>query len=364
MDENISIKRSFGEIRDDFSNRVIDWHTRNGRHDLPWQGAGDPYPVWVSEVMLQQTRVDTVIPYFHRFMACFPSIRALADASDDEVMRLWSGLGYYARARNLKRAAERIRDRHGGLFPQGFDDVVALPGIGRSTAGAILSLALGQVQPILDGNVKRVLARCFAVEGWPGSGATLRRLWQLAEGLTPAAKTGVYNQAMMDLGAMLCTRGDSPACGACPVADYCEALRSGRQADYPAPKPRRTLPVQERRLLMLIDGKGALLLERRPPSGIWGGLWSLPECDMAGDVGGWIESRFDARALSIEAMPARRHTFSHFHLDYVPVLCRVEAAARRVMDGKGRVWYNIGQDEIGGLASPVARLIEEYLGGE
>jgi A/G-specific adenine glycosylase len=343
--------------------RLLVWFAKNGRKNLPWQGGRDPYPVWISEVMLQQTRVETVIPFFRQFMARFPDLLALANSSEDEVLGLWSGLGYYARARNLKRAAEQIRDCHAGLFPQRFEEVVALPGIGRSTAGAILSLALGQRHPILDGNVKRVLARCFLVDGWPGSSATARQLWQLSERLTPRERVGDYNQAMMDLGATLCIRG-KPACQHCPLACICLAMKEGSQSDYPRPKPRRDMPVRRSRLVMLINEAGELLLERRPPTGIWGGLWSLPECEPEADLAGWIGQRFGLELEAAEDKQERRHTFSHFHLDYTPVLCRVRPMAGQVMDGQGRVWYNSGQDEIGGLASPVARLIAEYTGGK
>lgn len=238
-----------------FAARLLRWYDRHGRKDLPWQRARTPYTVWVSEVMLQQTQVATVIPYFERFMARFPDVRTLADAPLDAVLAHWSGLGYYSRARNLHRAAQQIRDRHGGVFPEDMDAIAALPGIGRSTAGAILAQALGQRHAILDGNVKRVLTRHRAIAGWPGQSAVERRLWEIAEAETPHARVADYTQAIMDLGAMVCTRA-RPRCGACPVADDCAARAAGTVSRYPAPKPRKTLPVRQTRMLLVTNGEG------------------------------------------------------------------------------------------------------------
>jgi len=344
--------------RDHFSQRILDWFDAHGRKDLPWQQQPTPYRVWVSEIMLQQTRVSTVIPYFQRFMASFPDVLAVADAPEDEVLHHWSGLGYYARARNLHRAAREIRRRYAGEFPRDLAQVQALPGIGRSTAGAILSLALGQRHPILDGNVKRVLARCYAVDGWPGQGSVLQHLWELAERHTPRHRVAAYNQAMMDLGATLCTR-TRPVCHSCPVEDLCRARALGEPTGYPTPKPARSLPVRCTRMLVIRNPAGRLLLEQRPPSGIWGGLWSLPECPAEADVEAWCADRFGLHARVLGHWPGRRHTFSHFHLDMLPVEILAQKEELSVLESDRRVWYNLAHPDRRGLAAPVARLIAE-----
>jgi len=245
----------------DFSARVLAWYARHGRRDLPWQDNPTPYRVWVSEIMLQQTQVNTVIPYYWRFMQRFSDVAALAGADIDQVLHQWTGLGYYARARNLHAAAVMVRDRWSGRFPETFDEVLSLPGVGRSTAGAILALACRQRHAILDGNVKRVLARFHAVEGWPGKASVLRRLWELAEQHTPEGQVAEYTQAMMDLGATLCTRG-TPECGRCPLSDDCQARQTDRQRDLPSPRPRKALPVRRARLLLLYNDRHEVLLER------------------------------------------------------------------------------------------------------
>ncbi|MGH8399678.1 MAG: A/G-specific adenine glycosylase, partial [Gammaproteobacteria bacterium] len=298
--------------KDSFPARVLRWAEQHGRNQLPWQQQPTPYRVWVSEIMLQQTQVATVIPYYQRFMARFPELRSLADAPLDDVLHLWSGLGYYARARNLQRAAQRIRDEHEGKFPTEFEAVAALPGIGRSTAGAILALACDQRHPILDGNVRRVLARFHAVEGWPGEKSVEQQLWQLAEMHTPQREVAAYTQAIMDLGATLCTR-TRPDCARCPVAEDCRAHQSHRETDFPAARPRKTLPVRRIRMLLLMQD-GRLLLQRRPPSGIWGGLWGFPELAPEQDIEAWCQQRFGAAPSAQHQLPLLRHTFSHFHL--------------------------------------------------
>ena len=340
-----------------FAQRLINWHRRHGRHDLPWQADPDPYRVWVSEIMLQQTQVATVIPYYQRFMARFPTVTALADAHEDEVLAHWAGLGYYARARNLHRAARLVRDIHGGRFPTTLEAVMDLPGIGRSTAGAILSLACGQRHPILDGNVKRVLARYHAVEGWPGQRQVLDRLWRLAEQHTPRKRVAVYTQAIMDLGATVCTRG-SPACGACPVAPGCQAHAQGRTGELPAPRPRRALPERETCLLVLERANGDVLLEKRPPAGIWGGLWSLPECDHPDQAGRLARERYGLRATAAEPLPELRHSFTHFHLRIRPLRLRVEEPHDLCLDSPACLWYNCASPSRHGLAAPVRRLLE------
>lgn len=343
-----------------FSKALLRWHARHGRHDLPWQQQRTPYRVWVSEIMLQQTQVSTVIPYFERFMQRFPDIHALAGASIDEVLHLWTGLGYYARARNLHRAAGIIASAQGGVFPSQLDQLMALPGIGRSTAGAILSLACGQAQPILDGNVKRVLARCHAIRGWPGQREVEQQLWQLAERYTPTQHNSDYTQAIMDLGATLCMRS-KPACDACPLQRDCQAYKEQCVESCPGKKPKKALPIRETAMLMLRDG-ARVLLQQRPPSGIWGGLWSFPETAVASDERELRQWCRDALQLEIDT-PTRwsviRHTFSHFHLDITPL----EASVRNnltesVMESVNTVWYNTCQPDARGLAAPVKRLLD------
>ncbi len=341
-----------------FASSVIDWFEFNGRKDLPWQQQPTPYRVWVSEIMLQQTQVVTVILYFERFMASFPDLGKLADASLDNVLHHWSGLGYYARARNLHRAAIQIRDQYEGQFPRDFEQIVDLPGIGRSTAGAILSLALGEHQPILDGNVKRVLARCFAVEGWPGKLAVQKRLWGLSETLTPQKEVQKYNQAMMDLGAGVCTRS-RPDCDLCPLAHLCQAKLEGKQSDYPGSKPRKKSPVKSTYMLLIHNGKKEILLEQRPPVGIWGGLWGLPECADKAAADDWCRQRLGRSVSESEDWPVRRHTFSHFHLDITPLVIRLNNSVNCVMDRDLIVWYNTVNPDARGLAAPVSRLIDE-----
>lgn len=342
----------------DFAARLLAWFDRHGRKDLPWQRDPTPYRVWISEIMLQQTQVVRVIPYFERFMARFPDLAALALAPQDEVLQQWSGLGYYARARNLQQAAQQVLERHAGRFPQDLEQVQALPGVGRSTAGAILSLACGQRHPILDGNVKRVLARAFTVPGWPGLSAVQRRLWELAEALTPQHAVAPYNQALMDLGAGVCTP-NQPRCDLCPLASLCLAYQQGTQASYPAPRPRRSRPVRTTHLLLVRAPNGELLLERRPPTGIWGGLWSLPECGDAAAIASWCQDRLGLQPLSCEFHPVRRHTFSHFHLDYTPVLIRVPGPQDQIAEAERAYWHHPAHPPPGGLAAPVAQLIDE-----
>ena len=258
------------ESVDSFAARVLDWFDQHGRKDLPWQQNPTPYRVWVSEIMLQQTQVQTVIPYYQRFMQSFPTLETLADAPVDQVLHHWSGLGYYARARNLHKAAQQLHQHNADEFPQTLDELIALPGIGRSTAGAILSLACGQPQAILDGNVKRVLARYFAVEGWPGKTAVLKELWELSEAVTPDQRTAAFNQAMMDMGATLCRRG-KPECSRCPLFEDCIACASDRVTDFPAARPRRDVPVRKVQMLLLVGADDRVYLQRRTASGIWGG---------------------------------------------------------------------------------------------
>jgi A/G-specific adenine glycosylase len=341
-----------------FSDLLLQWWDQHGRKDLPWQRQATPYRVWVSEIMLQQTQVTTVIPYFQRFMTHFPTIESLAAATADEVLHHWSGLGYYARARNLHKAAHIIIEQHHGEFPLEIDNVMALPGIGRSTAGAILALAAGQFHSILDGNVKRVLTRLHAIEGWPGNKEVEGRLWRLAQDQTPHRRTAHYTQAIMDLGATLCTR-TRPACERCPAQSQCLAYTQQRVADFPTPKPRVTLPVRRTQLLLVRDAAATVLLTKRPPSGIWGGLWSLPECTINADITDWCRRRLGFNVQEEARWPVLRHTFSHFHLDIHPVLVRVGARAAAVMDDAESVWYNPQKPQRLGLAAPIRRLLNQ-----
>lgn len=341
-----------------FAQKVVAWYENRGRKHLPWQQAITPYKVWVSEIMLQQTQVTTVIPYFERFMLRFPNVAALANAPANEVMHHWSGLGYYARARNLHKAAQVIRDHYQGDFPTEIVQVEALPGIGRSTAGAVLSLACQQSHPILDGNVKRVLARCFAIEGWPGKASVLSQLWQLSEQLTPDEQVRAYNQAMMDLGATICTRS-KPLCLHCPLTEQCVALKQGNVEAYPGKKPKKALPVKQTKMLICRNAKGELLLQHRPPSGIWGGLWSFPELPIDEDPLAWGKAHFACELLPLSSLPWRRHTFSHFHLDIQPQELLLKEPGWQVLDGDEWVWYNPQQPDQRGLAAPVSRLLQE-----
>ncbi len=340
-----------------FATRLLDWFDAHGRHDLPWQHPRTAYRVWVSEIMLQQTRVETVIPYFLSFMDRFPDVRALAMAPADEVLHLWAGLGYYARARNLQQAARLLVERHGGELPAEPAALQALPGIGRSTAAAILAQAFGQAEAILDGNVRRVLARHAGVDGWPGSPGVQRRLWSLAEARVPGFRMADYTQAIMDLGATVCTRG-RPDCGRCPVAADCVALAQDRVAELPTPRPGRALPVRTRWAGLLRSPEG-VFLERRPASGIWGGLYSLPERDDAMELRDWILSRWPA-AQPIK-LPVDRigHVFSHYRLDLRILPFRLPPGACGIMDGEQAIWYNSRLPVRVGLPAPIERFLRE-----
>ncbi|WP_111414494.1 A/G-specific adenine glycosylase [Billgrantia lactosivorans] len=336
-----------------FQRRLLGWFDREGRHDLPWQRKRTPYRVWVSEIMLQQTQVTTVIPYFERFMARFPGLAELAAATQDEVLHLWTGLGYYARGRNLHKAARRVMHEHAGELPvESHEALAALPGIGRSTAGAIIAQSTGRRAVILDGNVKRSLARLHAVEGWPGRPAVERRLWELAEHYTPGQRVADYTQAMMDLGATLCRRG-TPECGRCPFADVCVAHARGEPRRFPESKPRKALPTRTTQMLVLRDAGGRVLLEQRPASGLWGGLWSLPQFDDREALRGWL----GAHAPRAELEPAWatfHHTFSHFRLEITPQPARIDGLDSV---GEGRCWYDPGNPGRIGLAAPVKSLL-------
>lgn len=339
-----------------FARLVLDWFDNHGRRDLPWQLETSPYRVWVSEIMLQQTQVQTVIPYFERFMQSFPDVAALANAAQDDVLQHWSGLGYYARARNLHRAAVKVRDDYGGVFPDTLEVVMRLPGIGRSTAGAILSLAFDQRHPILDGNVKRVLARHDAVAGWPGTTVVAKQLWEVAERNTPQENVAAYTQAIMDLGATLCKRG-KPACEDCPVSADCIARARGTVSEFPGRKPKKEKPLRATTMIVARHD-GHVYLERRPEAGIWGGLWSLPEVER-GAVEDWCVDRFDRTVAETDAWEPLRHSFSHYDLDIQPIAVRIDAPLSKVADGDDAKWHRPGDKLPGGIAAPVSKLLEK-----
>ncbi len=344
-----------------FSEKLLSWYDRHGRKDLPWQKERSAYRVWVSEIMLQQTQVATVIPYYTNFMQRFPDVAALANAELDDVLQHWSGLGYYARARNLHKAAQQIRDQHAGQFPTDYEAVLALPGIGRSTAGAILAQAHGQRHPILDGNVKRVLTRYFTVAGWPGEAAVAGKLWAHADALTPQTRVADYTQAIMDLGAIICTR-TKPVCNLCPVSETCSAHRENSVARFPTERPKKQTPVRKIQMLILLNDREEFLLERRPPVGIWGGLLGFPEIPIAENPADWAEQHI-GDIVVYETWAVMRHTFSHFHLDITPVIAVLINTRPQVMDESRWLWYN-SSSTVGGLAAPVKKLMQHYQAGE
>ena len=354
-------------MKKNFSTQVLAWFAQHGRKDLPWQKNKDPYLIWISEIMLQQTRVETVISYYERFIKRFPTIKKLASASQDEVLHYWTGLGYYARARNLHKAAQIICNNHAGKFPQSFDEVLALPGIGRSTAAAILALSFDQSHAILDGNVKRVLARYFAVDGWPGERKVELQLWEYAESLLPNNKTrqnscqdiANYTQAMMDLGATLCTRSN-PSCLLCPVQTGCMASQQQRQHELPTAKPSRKLPTREVIVALLQDKHGAVWLEKRPPAGIWGGLYCFPEFENELAMNKWLQQKVKIEQLQSLQLPTIVHTFSHFRLHMQAKLISLGNRPNGVMEDDLGLWYKSGTQEVG-LATPVKQTLEEVL---
>lgn len=334
--------------------KILNWHKKHGRKDLPWQKNVTPYRVWVSEIMLQQTQVVTVISYFERFMTRFPTIRSLAAAPQDDVLHLWTGLGYYARARNLHRSAKTIVNNYNGVFPNEIKQLEELPGIGKSTAGAVLSLGMNKRAVILDGNVKRVLIRTHAIRSDPAESKTLKKLWQLAGDYTPRTQFAVYNQAMMDLGAMICIRSN-PLCSDCPLQKHCDAKLKNLTAALPKKKQKKTLPVRKAHLLIFQNDDGKVLLEKRNSIGIWGGLWSFPQCGLKED---WraIAAEYGLLIINHKTLSAFRHTFSHFHLDITPVLIKVRKSLR-CAENERLYWQNPKEPCRKGLPQPVKRLL-------
>ncbi len=336
------------------SQLLLNWHAEHGRHDLPWQNTQDAYRIWVSEIMLQQTQVATVIPYYQRFMSSFPTIIDLASADNDDVMHHWTGLGYYARARNLHKTAKVVAEQYNGVFPTDFDEVLALPGIGKSTAGAILAFSTSQRHPILDGNVKRVLARFYEVEGWYGKKEVEKKLWELADANTPKKDVATYTQAIMDFGATLCSRS-KPSCQACPLQANCAAFKNDRVKELPHGKPKTNKPTKQTFMLLIKNANDEFLLQQNPPSGIWGGLWCPAQVEIlkpSHNLGG-------LNVETLETLPIFKHTFSHYHLEITPVLCRVIDANPAVAESN-QVWYKSQSDKALGLAAPVKKLMELY----
>jgi A/G-specific adenine glycosylase len=340
--------------RTGFARRLVAWQRTHGRHDLPWQGSRDPYRIWVSEIMLQQTQVSSVIPYFQRFMSRFPDVAVLAAADEDDVLGHWSGLGYYARARNLHRAARLIADVHGGAFPREAARIAELPGVGRSTAAAVAAFAFGERGAILDGNVKRVLARWLGVRGWPGDPSVQASLWREAENLLPPTDIEAYSQGLMDLGSQVCTRS-KPACDACPVKADCRALRDGLTGVLPEPRPRKPLPQRETGLLILARA-GEVMLEKRPPTGIWGGLWSFPELTLDEDPSTASDLRYGARIDTPRPLPAVEHGFTHFRLTLRPWHAQVVALSLRANE-PGLVWLSLADAAAAAVPAPIRKLL-------
>ena len=344
-----------------FQNAVLDWFDQYGRTHLPWQQSINPYRVWISEIMLQQTQVSTVIPYFERFMLSYPTVETLAAAPLDEVLHHWTGLGYYARARNLHKTAQLVSSKLNGQFPDNVTQLIELPGIGRSTAGAISSIAFKNQATILDGNVKRVLARFSATDGWPGKSAVVEKLWLIAETYTPFKRIADYTQAMMDLGATVCTRS-SPNCNQCPLEKDCKANQQGNQQDYPGKKPKKKLPIKTSCFLMIQNNRGELLLEQNPPTGLWGGLWVFPQCESTDQ----LEETYLKLGIQTETqqtLEVKRHTFSHFHLDYQPVqivIGNTINAAKQIAEGSNQVWYNPQNPLSLGMPAPIKALLQKH----
>ena len=337
-----------------FANKVVRWQKKHGRHDLPWQGTRDAYRIWLSEIMLQQTQVTTVIPYFQRFLARFPDVRSLAAAAEDDVLTLWSGLGYYSRARNLHRAAQIIATGQDARVPEDFAGLLALPGIGRSTAAAISVFAFGARHAILDGNVKRLFARCFGIAGYPGDAKVAAVLWRETERQLPSRDIESYTQGLMDLGATVCTRG-KPRCDRCPVAPDCIALKADAIKKFPAPRPRKALPQRQTQMLVLLHAR-QVLLEKRAPTGIWGGMWSLPEAAVDADLVALCAERYGARVAAPVPMPALAHGFTHFKLDIAPQRLMVSQVALRAA-APGVAWLSL-EDALGAaIPAPVKRIL-------
>ena len=345
-------------IPGDFATRLISWQRQHGRHDLPWQASRNPYHVWLSEIMLQQTQVVTVIAYYLRFLELFPTLPDLAAASQDQVLAAWSGLGYYSRARNLHQAAQQIMTKHGGKFPQNVQQVAELPGIGPSTAAAICAFSFGQRHAILDGNVKRVLCRFFGIDGFPGQKAVENQLWQIARQLAPLQDIEAYTQAQMDLGATVCTRG-KPQCQICPLQEDCVARQQGRTATLPTPRPKKAIPERETVMLLISDGQ-RLLLQKRPTTGIWGGMWSFPEIDSTLAAETWCLTHLGIAAEALPPLAEFVHVFTHFRLTITPLPMRV--AAHPAANESGYLWLTPAEADAAGIPASVRKILASVRG--
>jgi len=346
-----------------FSDKLLQWFDQHGRKDLPWQSNKTPYRVWVSEIMLQQTQVSSVIEYYQRFMKSFPNLKVLAHAHEDKVLEHWAGLGYYARARNLHKTAKIIQQEHHGVFPSTLEDITSLPGIGRSTAGAILSIAFKKPACILDGNVKRVLCRYEAINSWSGESKTEKKLWLLAEQLTPDKRNGDYTQAIMDLGATLCTRS-KPQCKHCPLQTNCQANKLNLQSSLPVAKPKKDIPQKQTWITLIESIDNQILLEKRPPSGIWGSLYSLPEfnpdIDLS-DIPNYCQQQFGGKFEQIETHNSIHHTFSHFKLELKPIKLLSVQPQTKIQDNERFIWFNKTQLHTLGMPAPISRYIKNFL---
>lgn len=337
----------------EFSDRLIEWQAIHGRHGLPWQNTRDPYAIWVSEIMLQQTQVTAVIGYYAKFMSRFPTIQRLADAEQEIVLQYWSGLGYYSRARNLHRAAQMIMQDFSGVFPQDFTTIQTLPGIGRSTAAAIVSFAFNQIQTILDGNVKRVLARHFLIEGWPGTPSIAKQMWLLAESLLPKSQMVAYTQGLMDLGATICTRS-KPKCESCPLQATCQAYSSQKTHLVPTPKPKKVIPHKETTMLIIKLGRD-ILLEKRPQTGIWAGLWSFPEISITAIASEIVHEKFNLIVEPEEPLPIVQHVFTHYKLAITPQPLQVISQNSAIP--AGFIWLSIDEAIGAALPTPVRNIL-------
>ena len=343
-----------------FADQLLAWFDEHGRKNLPWQQSKTPYKVWISEIMLQQTQVATVIPYFERFMARFPTVQSLAAAPLDEVLGLWTGLGYYARARNMHKAAQQIVEEFNAELPNSVGELITLPGIGESTAGAIVTLGHSGIATILDGNVKRVLARHREIEGWYGQSAVMKKLWQAARAFTPETRTPDYTQAIMDLGALICTQS-APHCDVCPVSEDCLAWLNNRTADLPSKKPRKKIPTRTKLFLQCIDPEHRICLIKRPENGIWGGLWCFPEFDSQEAMSDWLTSENLELQVNPEAELVVEHQFSHYKLQMQPYRCRTTKVEHRVAEVETYAWFTIDEAVKLGLPAPVLGMLRTII---
>lgn len=346
------------DLAEQFSKPLLDWYDKHGRKDLPWQTPRHPYRVWISEIMLQQTQVQTVIPYFNRFMDRFPTVDLLAKAEEDEVLSLWSGLGYYSRARNLHQSAKMISDAYQGNFPEDLDELIKLPGIGPSTAAAILSQAFNKPTAIMDGNVKRVLARFFMIKGWPEQAQVKKSLWELANQCMPTYRCADYTQAIMDMGATCCT-SKKPDCINCPLQAHCQAFEHNEQDNYPTKKIKKVVPLHYQQFLVLQNDEEQIYLEKRPPTGLWGGLWCLPSVDNDASPLDFIHFHYALYGEAPKPLIAFKHRFSHFHLEINALAIKTKPASNKIAEMNGK-WFKKEQLSALGLAKPTSLIMSHF----